>query len=102
VLLWLVAAPAAHSATLYSTLDQPNDVQGINSDFADQTRWVAQAFVPTASGTARSIAFFAQANFGETAAVSMSIYSDNGGQPGPTALATGVPPDSRNSALTLC
>ena len=95
MLLTLLAAPAAHGTTLYTTLDQPNDVQGINSDFADQTRWVAQAFVPTTSGTARSVAFFAQANFGETAVVSMSIHADNGGQPGPRLPPARAPSGTR-------
>lgn len=76
VSLALLAAPAAHASVLYTTLDQPNNVQGINSDFATNTAWVAQSFTLAQAGTPASIAFYAQANIGDTAPVTMSIYSN--------------------------
>ena len=85
--LVLALTPAANAATLYSNLD--GGFGGAHD--ASQTKWLAQPFVPTTSGTARVASFWAVSNFGETTSVSASIYSNsttNGGQPG-TRIATG-------------
>jgi hypothetical protein len=70
-------------------MEQPNDVQGINSDAAGPTDWLAQSFKPTTSGTARVASFYAQTQSGVGIGTgTIAIYSDNGGKPG-TQLAAG-------------
>ena len=86
----LFATPAAANANvLYTTMDQANDVQDINSDTADATHWIAQSFVATRTGVAHLASFYAQTqiNTGSGAGI-MSIYSNSNGRPG-TKLASG-------------
>jgi hypothetical protein len=48
LLVAVAMVPAvAHANVLATTMDQPNDVEGINSDTADTTNWLAQSFTPT-------------------------------------------------------
>lgn len=73
---------AANAAILYSTLEAPNDVQGVSSEYAEAATPVAQAFVP-ASGTARVVSLFGQTLFGSgNGTIGLAIHADDGGKPG--------------------
>jgi Bacterial Ig domain len=92
ITMLLVAAlpAAAQGASLYTTLDVPNDVQGTNSEFVQGAERVAQAFTPASNGTARTVSLFGQTLFGTgNGTVSLAIYTNVAGHPG-TALATGT------------
>ena len=90
VALVVAALPsAAQAGVLYSTLEAPNDVQGVNAEFAQNTQRIAQAFTPTTGGTARVVSLFGQTLLGAGAGtVQLSIHANAAGQPG-AVLATG-------------
>ena len=90
VVLLVAALPAAAQAgVLYSTLEAPNDVQGPNAEYAENTQRLAQAFTPATAGTARVVSLFGQTITGSgTGTVQVSIHADAAGHPG-TLLATG-------------
>ncbi|MGH3101644.1 MAG: hypothetical protein ACRDPU_11705, partial [Thermoleophilia bacterium] len=97
---WMVGAATAHGqlTTLYSNLDGPRTVSGIDSHPVGPTDdgnfRIASSFSPTQSGRAQllsirgrcvipSVELRACANVGE-----VSIRADVNGQPGPVALGT--------------
>jgi hypothetical protein len=87
--LALVPASTASAATLYSNLAGGGGDSSGTGETDSTAWWIAQPFVPTTSGTARLVGFYGVSLINAPATVSVSIYSNNGGQPG-TALATGA------------
>ncbi len=85
----LAFAPAANGATLFSNLAGSGGDSSGTGLVGTTTERLAQPFVPTASGTARLAGFYGVSYLGAPATVSISIHSNNAGQPG-TALATGA------------
>jgi hypothetical protein len=87
--LALVLVPAASGATLYSNLTHGGNDSSGTGEVSSTAQRLAQPFVPTTAGTARLAGFYGVSFLGQTASVSVSIYSNNAGQPG-TLLATGA------------
>ena len=85
----LALAPAANGATLYSNLAGGGSDSSGTGQVDTTAQRIAQPFVASASGTARLVGFYGVSYLNSPATVSISIYSNNAGQPG-TALATGA------------
>lgn len=84
--LTLVLAPAASGATFYSNFGPGAGLRTVDPP----TQYVAVPFVATANGLPRFASFYAQTYAAQTTQISVSIYTDAGGQPG-TAVAAGTP-----------
>ena len=86
----LALAPAANGASLYSNLAGSGADSSGTGQVDLQTQRLAQPFVATASGTPRLAGFYGVSYLNAPATVSISIYTNNGGQPDMTQLiATG-------------
>jgi hypothetical protein len=81
--------PAAHGAALYSNVGTSGGDSSGTGQIDTTAQRIGQPFVATASGTARLVGFYGVSYLNAPATVSVSLYSDNGNQPG-TLLATGA------------
>lgn len=85
----LALAPGANAATLYSNLAGADSDSSGTGQLSGESYRLAQPFAASASGTARTVGFYGRSYLGQTANVSVSLYTDSGGSPG-SLIATGA------------